>query len=268
MYEMSLKSLSFFAGTGKCNAKCNHCAGKMHRKYAPKEDEIIDENLFYKTLRDGYMEGARSLSISSSGEPTLSPLAITKTIQIVDTLRREGMNYEWVNLYSNGIRIGEDKKFGEEYLPLWKDLGLKTIYITVHDVDEKENAKVYGVKKYPSLNKIVSRIHGADLLTRANMVLTKNNVGTSEKFSEMIGGLRNIGFDHISAWPIRNAEDKVDLDLAPSEYELDRMSEWVDANQFKDCRIRLLREKSKIVYETGQKLTLFPDGALSNTWCN
>ncbi len=268
MSEVELKSLSVFVGTGNCNANCNHCAGKPLRKYAPKEDGFIDENLILKTLKDGYSQGARSLSISSSGEPTLSPKSITKTLSLVNNLKDNGMTYDWVNLYSNGIRIGEDKKISENYLPLWQSLGLKTVYITVHDINIENNAKIYGIENYPNLENVVSRIHDANLLTRANFVLSKNNIETCEKFVYMIEAMREIGFDHVSAWPIRNDEDQVDLELSPSANELDKMANWVDENQDPNCRIRLLRERDKIAYETGQKLTLFPDGTLSNTWCN
>jgi len=45
------------------------------------------------------------------------------------------------------------------------------------------------------------------------------------------------------------------------------MGEWVKNQDPKD-KIKLLREKSKVAYQSGQKLTLFPNGILSNTWCN
>ena len=76
-----LKSLSLFVGTEYCNAKCGHCAGEPLRGYGSKKDGIIDEELINKTIRDCYRQGARSLSISSTGEPTLSPKSLTKTFE-------------------------------------------------------------------------------------------------------------------------------------------------------------------------------------------
>lgn len=263
---MSLNSLSLFVGTAECDAKCEHCAGVPLRKYAPKKDGIIDKDLIYETLKNCHMQGARYLSISSSGEPTLSPLAVTATLELIDSRKEEGILFSPINLYSNGIRIGEDKKFCDTYLPLWKNLGLTTIYVTVHDVDEKENARIYGRSSYPSLDRIISRIHDADLLIRANLVLSKETIGNFDNFVSTVKELKRKGVDSISSWPIRDREDKVDVKLSPLEEELDRMERWVEEQNPKS-RIRLLREKSKIVYETGQKLTLFPDGTLSNTWC-
>lgn len=264
---MALKSLALLVGSSDCNARCRHCAGVPLRKYAPKEDGFLDEDLFYKTIRDCYSQGARALSVSSSGEPTLSPLTVTRTLEIVHGLREEGIEFSPINLYSNGIRIGEEEDFSDKYLPLWKSLGLSVIYLTVHDVDERENAKIYRVKTYPSLELILTRIHAADLLARANLVLNKETIDTFDKFRSTVEKLREIGFDYISAWPIRNAQDNVDPKLAPSQNELDLMGRWVE-EQSPDHRIRLLGEGNRVVYETGQKLTLFPDGTLSNTWCN
>ena len=83
----------------------------------------------------------------------------------------------------------------------------------------------------------------------------------------MVEELRVKGVDSISAWPIRDMEDNVDKVLAPKQEELDEMSEWVKSNDLESV-VRLLRENSKTAYHTGRKLTLFPDGNLSSSWCN
>jgi molybdenum cofactor biosynthesis enzyme MoaA len=263
-----INSLALLVGTGQCNAHCNHCAGIIHRKYAPKKDGIINSDLIYKTIKYCYGRGARALSLSSSGEPTLSPVSVTKVLKLVYGCRKEGIEFSPINLYSNGIKIGEDKTFCDKYLYSWKDKGLTRIYITVHDIDENKNAKIYGVKSYPSLEVVSSRIHNANLLMRANLVLTKNNIGTLEKFITTIKSLKNIGMDLISAWPIRNIDDKVDLEKSPLKQELDKIQDWIQENPGFRKDVRLLREDNHLLYQTGQKLTLFPDGTLSNTWCN
>lgn len=260
MHEVN--SLAIFVGTGKCNACCSHCAGEIHRKYAPKNDGVINEDLIYRTIRDCYMKGARYLSLTSSGEPTLSPLSVTKVLGLAHKLKEEGMGYSNIHLYSNGIQIGKSKSFSSHYLPKWKEYGLDSIYTTIHDTNEKRNAEIYGIKNYPRLELVLSRIHDAGLLMRANLVLTKKTIGTLEKLISTVGSLKHLGVDNISAWPVRGTDDKLDLILSPSNEELDKMSEWAEGNG-----VRLLRENSRIVYETGKKLTLFPDGTLSNTWC-
>jgi hypothetical protein len=77
-----------------------------------------------------------------------------------------------------------------------------------------------------------------------------------------------IGVDNISAWPIRNADDKIDVELSPSNEEMDKMQEWAEKNSNPECKIRFLRDSNAVLYQTNKKLTLFPDGTLSGTWCN
>jgi molybdenum cofactor biosynthesis enzyme MoaA len=263
-----LNSLSLFAGTGECNASCNHCAGVPIRKYAPKEDGIVDKDLIEKTVRDCYGLGARYLSISSSGEPTLSPSSVTKVFNLLQGLESEGIKFSPINMYTNGIRIGEDENFSNHYLPLWKSQGLTRVYVTVHDIDEEKNAKAYGVSSYPSLQKVFSRIHDADLLVRSNLVLRKETISTFEEFSSTVNYLLGLGVDSISSWPIRGLDDFVDLELSPPESELGKMGDWIKSNADLEKKVRLLREDSKADYTEGRKLTLFPDGTLSNMWCN
>ncbi len=267
MYEVNkLQSFSLFVGMGKCNARCTHCAGVIHRKYAPKKDGVVDEELFSKTIEYCYSQGAKSLSISSSGEPTLSPLAVTRTFEILEGYRKKGISFSPINLYSNGIRIGEDEEFCDTYLRLWQRHGLTFVYVTVHDTDEVKNAKTYGIETYPPLERVISKIHDAGLRMRANLVLSKSNINTCEKFVSLVKGLKCIGVDYISAWPIRDVDDRVDSNLSPLEEELNKMGKWVENNS--DDNIRLLGKEYRVIYDIKKKLTLFPDGTLSNTWCN
>ena len=265
----NLTSLSILVGTGQCNANCSFCAGKSLRDYAPKIDGIIDKELFSKTLKQCYERGAKYLSISSCGEPTLSPLAVTKTLELVDACRNNGIIYSPVNLYSNGIRIGNEEKFCQQYLSFWQNLGLTIVYVTVHDVDEKNNAKIYGIDNYPLLAKVFSRIKESRLLLRANLVLHREITGSLERFIKSVGTLRKLGADQISTWPLRNlTDDKIDYQLSPSKEELVKINRWIQENYSTDFKIRLISEEEPVHYSKNNKLTLFPDGSLSSNWCN
>lgn len=268
MSEDKLTSLAILVGTGDCNANCDFCAGKPLRSYAPSEDGVIDQDLFDRTLRECFKNGAKYLSISSCGEPTLSPLAVTKTLELVSACRKEGFVYSPVNLYSNGIRIGEDREFCDQHFGMWRDLGLTTVYVTLHDISEDGNAKVYHIGKYPSIKKIFSRLHDAKLSVRANLVLHRGVVDTREKLIDSVDHLREIGADTISTWPLRSlVDDKIDLELSPDQTEMKKMKEWADKNG-KERSVRMIYQEEPIHYKINNKLTLFPDGSLANNWCN
>lgn len=261
-----LDSLALIVGTAECNAACRHCAGIPLRSYAPKNDGDIDEELIRRTVRRCYDAGARKLAINGSGEPTLSPLTITRLFELLKEMENEGIRFQSIHLYTNGIRIGEDEQFCNRYLKLWKDYGLDTIYVTVHDIDEKRNAAIYRTKKYPPLSLVFSRIHDTGMKVRANLVLSKDTIHTLERFICTVKYLSAIGVDTISAWPVRGMDDRLDEKAAPPKEELDMMEQWIKGNM--GYSVRLLRENNRIVYTTGQKLTLFPDGRLTNSWCN
>lgn len=259
MYEMRLQNIALFVGTGKCNANCGHCAGKIHRESMPKEDKVADEELFYNTLKDSYEKGARSLSLTSGGEPTLAPMSITKTLDIA-----KNFDYGKIKLYTNGIMIGKSSRFSEMYLPLWQSKGLTDIYLTVHSLSEEKNAQIFGIKSYPSLELIVSRIHEANLKVRANIVLSRGNISDLEKFKEIVIGLKRYSFDNIAAWPVRDEKDEYDIINAPSMDDIQKMRELV-----KDDRtIDVQTEEHHELYKNKKKLGLFPDGTISSDWCN
>jgi molybdenum cofactor biosynthesis enzyme MoaA len=266
---MKLNSLGLFVGTGQCNARCAHCAGVPIRKFAAKEDGVIDRNLISKTLEYCYDKGARYLSLTSSGEPTLSPLSVTATLEIIQEFKQRGMEFNPVNLYTNGILLGNEE-FCNTWLPRWRALGLTTIYITVHNASERHNAVAYGVDSYPSFLMMFSRIHAVDLAIRANIVLCKNTIATCWDLEETINVLKFYGADSVSVWPVRDMQDEIDKELAPPEEEMKKIVKLCKSMNKLDLsfKIRLLYGEDRAVYKTGQKLTLFPDGRLSNSWCN
>ncbi|MEK6853202.1 MAG: radical SAM protein [Nanoarchaeota archaeon] len=259
MYEMRLQNLALFVGTGRCNANCRHCAGSIHRENMPKEDRVIDEELINDTLKYAYERGARSLSLTSGGEPTLAPNSVTQTLDIA-----QNFGFTKIKLYTNGIRIGRSSQFSETYLPLWQSKGLTDIYWTVHSISEEKNAQIFGIKSYPSLELVVSRIHKAHLKVRANIVLSRGNISDLERFKEIVAGLKGYGVDNIAAWPVRDEQDGYDLINAPSRSEIQEMREWAK----NDLTIQVQTEEHHGWYKNKQKLGLFPDGTLSNTWCS
>jgi molybdenum cofactor biosynthesis enzyme MoaA len=258
-----LDSLSIFVGTGQCNAKCAHCAGLHLRKYAPKVDGELDEELIAGTMAACYEKGARSLTITGCGEPTCSPKAVTKALELAFLLRP---SFEKINLYTNGILLGTNSEFCWEYLPLWKALGLTGIRLTLHSTDEETNAYYFGVPKYPPVYRIVDRIHRANLKVRVNLLLNGGAIPTCKEFSKVVRYLQDfLHVESIASWPLRDADDNVDVKALPPADELIKMREWIEANPV--YRVRFLENEKAHEQSYSRKLTLFPDGTLSNAWC-
>jgi MoaA/NifB/PqqE/SkfB family radical SAM enzyme len=260
MHEV--RALGIFVGTGECNAHCPHCAGVPLRKDAPIEDNF---HLMHETIKSCYERGARSLTLTSSGEPTLSPLAVTQVLEIVKELN---ISFDTINLYTNGIKIGEDEKFCNEYLLRWKRLGLTTFHMTVHDTNSEKNARLYGVASYPPLETVVSRMKKAELAVRANIVLTQGNCNILRLTAQYLM-LKSLGFDGISVWPVRDPlTDEIDASKAPTKEQTDDLEVFHSAYQEFGIPVQFYSEKHhQEVSLRGEKLTLFQNGTLANSWC-
>ena len=248
-----LESLSILVGKGECNAYCRNCAGIPVRKYSPLTDTIPDEHRVSQVLLDCHTAGARRLSISSTGETTLSPLAIGRVLELYQPLKNEGKVYSPIAMYTNGIRIA-DEEFCDTNLPLWTGLGLTTIYVSSHHVDEKRNATAFAIPYYPPFRRILENIHRYGLLARTNLVL--DEISQLEEFINTVNEFFRIGFDVVSAWPLREDEDRIDQRYVPAD--LEQMALWAEAKE--NVRVNIKPRKDK-------KLTLFPDGTLSESWC-
>jgi hypothetical protein len=98
---------------------------------------------------------------------------------------------------------------------------------------------------------------------RANLILNSEIIGTFNEFRRVIDRLKDMGVGFIATWSLRGEDDKPDLSKLPPAKELDEMRQWAKH----DPRIRFLEEIDP-TEAYSNKLTLFQDGTLSNTWCN
>src|SRR3989338_4691703 len=120
-------SVSALVGNGACNANCDFCAGKYLRPQADNEN-----SRYYKNLESAIKLSARyggwSLSLTSSGEATCDPEALTKALEIYNRCAQQGAYFPNVNLFTNGILFG-DEKFCDKYLNRWGELGLTNVAV-------------------------------------------------------------------------------------------------------------------------------------------
>lgn len=269
--EEKIDGITLLVGTAECNANCPQCAGRQHRKNAPQKDGELDAAQLVQVLGDCHDRGCSYVTLNSSGEPTLSPLSVTGVLKIIDEYGWRGKRFKPVNLYTNGIRIGRDAEFCGIYLPLWRDLGLTSVYVSVYSADEDLNAGAFGVEEYPSFETVFSRIKEWGLTLRASLILKKGYTDTLEKFEALCEKFFGLGVDNISAWPLKDEHDFIS-DLAPPASELGRMQEFVESDPpllrwYAGREIRLLLGDSDSQEKLGKKVALFQNGEISDVWC-
>lgn len=271
-------SVSALVGNGSCNADCNFCAGKYLRPEA-KENRIYDKNL-EAAIKLSARYGGWSLSITSSGEPTCDPDALTRALEIYKKCARQGAFFPNVNLFTNGILFG-DEEFCNKYLDIWKKLGLNNIAVSIHAADEEEQAKVYGVKSYPSFKSIVSNVEKHGLGVRGTLLLRKGGVDNYKKYKEAVKIIINKNINNITSWPIGNP-DGTRTEYTPSRYNLYGIRMWLRKNAKMchghvwgggvfDYKGNILRYTDYVTRHNPKKdfvrqLVVFQDGTVAYSW--
>ena len=271
-------SVSALVGSGTCNANCDFCAGKYLRPQA-KPNPNYEKNL-EAAIKLSARYGGWSLSLTSSGEPTCDPRALTRALEIYDGCAKQGAYFPNVNLFTNGILLGDDK-YCAEHLPGWKTLGLTNIALSVHSVDEREQAAAYNVKEYPSFERIRDNVRGHGLGLRATLLLRKGGVDDTESYARSVDTLVAKGIDNITSWPVGNP-DGTRSDFTPSRMGLFGIRRWLHKNAtlchghewgggVYDYKGNILRITDYVTKHDPAKdfvrqLVVFQDGTVAYSW--
>jgi MoaA/NifB/PqqE/SkfB family radical SAM enzyme len=271
-------SVSALVGNGACNANCSFCAGKYLRPEADSS-KLYDKN-FEAAIKLSARYGGWSLSLTSSGEPTCDPNSLTKALEIYQKCAREGAYFPNVNLFTNGILFG-DRKFCKKYLDTWRELGLNNIAISIHEVEEERQAKIYGVESYPKFEKIVNNIQEHGLGVRGTLLLRKGGIEDSKKYEHAIKTLVKKRIDNITSWPVGNP-DATRNEYTPSRLNLLGIQRWLYRNAkvchghvwgggVFDYKGNILRYTDYVTKHNPRKdfvrqLVVFQDGTVAYSW--
>lgn len=221
-------SVSALIGKPTCNAKCGFCAAKDLRQ----EALCVDDDLYWRNYAAAIKLSARyggwSLSLTSSGEPTCDPQAVTKALEVYQECANQGAYFPNVNLFTNGIMFG-NTRFCNEWLPEWKQLGLTNIAVSIHDISSVGQAKVYGISDYPALWQIFGNIKSRGIGARATILLRKGGIETARGFEEAVNYTNHEGCKNITAWPVSNP-DGSRCEFTPSRLNLWKIRLWLKNN--------------------------------------
>jgi MoaA/NifB/PqqE/SkfB family radical SAM enzyme len=271
-------SVSALVGNGSCNANCDFCAGKYLRPQAI-ENKNYDKNL-EAAIKLSARYGGWSLSLTSSGEPTCDPDALTKALQIYTKCANQGAYFPNTNLFTNGILLGNEE-FCNTYLEKWKNLGLTNIALSIHSVDEKEQAKIYNVKEYPTIEKIAENVRKAGMGLRVTLLLRKNGVEDSKTYSAAVDTLIEKSIDNITSWPVGNPDGSRN-EYTPSRLGIFKIKNWLHKNAklchghewgggVYDYNGNILRITDYVTKHDPKKdfvrqLVVFQDGTVAYSW--
>lgn len=217
-------SVSALVGSSACNANCSFCAAKDLRKDANPNNELYYRNL-EAAIKLSARYGGWSLSLTSSGEPTCSPEALTKALEVYSKCAKEGAFFPNVVLFTNGIKFA-DKHFCKKWLPIWKELGLNNIAISVHSVDLQKQAEVYGIKNYPSFQLLKQNIEEYGIGIRVTLLLRKGEIDCVSSYKNAVDRLISYGINNITSWPIGEADNSRN-EFTPTRLNLLKIRLWL-----------------------------------------
>ena len=220
-------SVSALVGSGACNGKCAFCAGKYLRSQA-SDDPVYWKN-FESAIKLSARYGGWSLSLTSSGEPTCDPDAVTKALCVYQKCAGEGAYFPNVNLFTNGILLA-NSAYCEKWLPRWKELGLTNIAVSIHSVDLKKQAEAYGLEQYPDLGDIFANIREHGIGVRCTLLLRRGEIDNAKEYRKAVDRLiGNYGVDNITSWPVANP-DGSRSSFTPSWWGLCTIRIWLRRN--------------------------------------
>ena len=276
-------SLSVLVGNGECNGRCEFCAGAYLRSQAK---ENTNNKNFEKNLESAIKlcsrYGGWSLSLTSAGEPTCDPEAVTRALQVYDKCAKQGAYMPNVNLFTNGILLG-DKSFAADWLPEWKSLGLTNVAVSVHSVEREKQAFAYGIdcNKYPCFHRLFNTIREHGLGVRCTLLLRKGEVDNAESYARAIEKLYFYGCDNVTSWPIGNPDGSRNA-FTPSQWGLFTIKKWLWFNTTTchehawsggvyDHKGNMLRLTDYVTKHDPKKdyvrqLVVFPDGCVTYSW--
>ncbi|MDP3027450.1 MAG: radical SAM protein [Nanoarchaeota archaeon] len=271
-------SVSALVGNGACNANCDFCAGKYLRNQA-QENSNYSKNL-EAAIRLSARYGGWSLSLTGSGEPTCDPYSVLRALEIYQKCAKEGAFFPNVNLFTNGILFADDD-FCKNHLKSWRESGLTNIALSIHSVDEKEQARAYNLSSYPDFSKIINNIRDYGLGVRGTLLLRKNGVDNSAKYEGAVHTLINKGIDNITSWPVGNPNGTRN-EYTPSRLGLFSIRRWLHHNAklchghdwgggVYDYKGNILRITDYVTKHNPKKdfvrqLVVFQDGTVAYSW--
>ncbi|MDD5251141.1 MAG: hypothetical protein PHT12_00735 [Patescibacteria group bacterium] len=223
-------SISVVVGSGECNAKCRHCGGRFLRPGALSGVQGTIKGLESAIILCKQY-GGWAISLTSSGEPLMSPDAVTETLREIDRLKRMGYGMAFVNLFTNGFLL-TDQRIREHYLPLWKSLGLTAVAISIHDVDYARNRECYNVADevaIPTLAEMVGAVKDAGLVPRITLLLHRGYCDNPVDYQRNLDALRDLGVYMVTSWAMCKPNGEWNQ-YSPSRWNLFRIRFFLWAN--------------------------------------
>jgi molybdenum cofactor biosynthesis enzyme MoaA len=212
---MKTHTFSIVVGDARCDFNCPYCISKMTLSEPTKPNTPTRWDRFDSAMRIVEMaaDGLVSALLTGKGEPCLFPH------QISAYLSRMEKRFPLVDLQTNGFELAQ---MPDSILPMWADLGLTLVCVSVAHYDARTSNVIMGAPTSPGYNywDLVDKIHNAGLACRINCTMVHGGVETGYDVGMLIDKCRDKGVEQLT---IRRV-------AKPSHTRSCKISGWVDHN--------------------------------------
>lgn len=238
---MNVESLRLTIGGYNCNAKCPFCITKVVG-VKNKEPEMNWQR-FNVACNYSKLGGAKSVIISSLGEPTLYPKQINEILT-----KLKNYNFPLVELQTNGYLISKENY--DAHLNQWIDNGLTTILISIVSPNSETNSEIMKLPYY-NLEDNIKKIHDFGYSLRLSCVMFKGGIDSKESLENLILFAKNHKVEQLTVRPVTRPYE--------SGNKKNEALKWVEQNELSE---KTKKEIFDYMESNGSRLLKLPLGGI------
>ncbi len=210
-----VQTLTAMAGDMGCNAKCPDCISQMTTDLSTEVMRIlfnypkIEYDEFDWVLRVAISAGAKTFLITGKGEPTLKPQMVDDYLAFLH-YNQEYAQMQVKELQTNGLLFQTEKFQKSGWLGRWRNMGLRTIALSLVDIDNEVNKEFYTphLDKYPDLEKTINIIKNEGYSVRTSFTSVKGLIDSPKDIDRVMEFCGDMHVDQCSIRPARKPNKK------------------------------------------------------------
>lgn len=208
------KALTFtmIAGSRACTNDCPICISKMTPAGSIGSTEPeVDWTCFGKAVNIALNHGAENALITGKGEPLMFPAQVTKYLH-----QLEGKSFDRREIQTEGSLLMHGGRLYDEFLKVWKDLGLDVIAPSIYHYDSGRNKEMFRPRsgRILDLPRLIEKINSNGFRTRLSCALLDGFIDSAEEVGKLIEFARANGVFQLTLRKVDAPRDPIDKETA------------------------------------------------------
>ena len=281
-----VSTYTLIAGSRACPYDCPICISKMTPSYGigtGKPD--VNWHMFEKATQIALNHNARNVLITGKGEPLMFPGQVSQYL-----IRLYQKPFDKREIQTNGNELANGGRIYDEFLDVWKDLGLDTIAVSIYHYDLQKNKEMFRPRRgeYFDLPGLIGKINSRGITTRLSCVMLEDYIDTPEEVERLMDFAKQNNVFQLTLRTADYPESPLDAKVA----------QYIRENRLSDEKLKVINEFIKregtltdilshhagvyelhgqnmclttgLTYDVGEdeirQLIFFPQGWLTTSW--